>query len=220
MDTIRALGFSTGYFSKQRCSTADVDIPPNMDRFGVLVEHLKRNDHIPETNTTQLTERIRSKGSNFMKGYFSSGEIQEIFAGHQADIGTLRRMFMFNNTYILDSWSPPWNPQVQESLRAEDPEELGEFVQFRVGELILTEHIYSEDAMGCEGTGLDTCVDYRARIANQGAVNVVRMYKSANASDSLMTDEGILVLYESPFLRHNFPKELFKPGDESNDTLI
>ncbi|KIJ37984.1 hypothetical protein M422DRAFT_259370 [Sphaerobolus stellatus SS14] len=33
MDTIRALGFSTRYFSKQRCSAADIDIPPNMESF-------------------------------------------------------------------------------------------------------------------------------------------------------------------------------------------
>ncbi|KIJ47095.1 hypothetical protein M422DRAFT_249409 [Sphaerobolus stellatus SS14] len=46
MGTMRALSFSARYFSKQQCSAADVDIPPNMDRFGVLAEHLKRNDRV------------------------------------------------------------------------------------------------------------------------------------------------------------------------------
>ncbi|KIJ26590.1 hypothetical protein M422DRAFT_272288 [Sphaerobolus stellatus SS14] len=61
MGTMRALSFSARYFSKQRCSAADVDIPPNMDRFGVLAEHLKRNDRVRFTTENIVQYRQISK---------------------------------------------------------------------------------------------------------------------------------------------------------------
>ncbi|KIJ25085.1 hypothetical protein M422DRAFT_274007 [Sphaerobolus stellatus SS14] len=63
MDTIRALGFSTRYFSKQRYSAADVDIPPNLDHFVQYQQISKR-----EEGDEVLIESPTIKPDQFHKG--------------------------------------------------------------------------------------------------------------------------------------------------------